>query len=169
MKSFGQVQLEAKTYYQNRSILLPEGARLSGSGVNKTYIIACGAPSSGRRGFILNNNSYLGHFTWQGLQATRGGFDSAVGTPGCLSTSCQGGCIPIDGDCAGVANATAEHIHNNGYADGEVMWPLSTSVGWFPKTLPWGPDRATGSRNITVRGQSTSGCVDWYLFSKPVE
>jgi hypothetical protein len=152
MTAYAEVQLEAKTYYQDKSILLPEGTKLVGKGINKTYIISCGAPSSGRRGFILNNNSYVGHFTWQGLQATRGGFDAAVGTPGCLSSSCQGGCIPIDGDCTGITNATAEHIHNNGYANGETVWPLSSSVGWFPKTLPWGVDGATGSRNITVRG-----------------
>lgn len=152
MKAFQEVKLEAKTYYQDRSILLPEGSKLIGQGINKTYIISCGAPSSGRRGFILNNNTYLGHFTWQGLQASRGNFDAVVGTPGCLSTSCQGGCIPEDGNCAGIANAVVEHIHNSVFARGDDMWPLSTSVGWFPKTLPWGPQMATGSRNITVRG-----------------
>jgi hypothetical protein len=67
--------------------------------------VACGVPSSGRRGFILGNHSYLGHFTWQGLQKGRGNFDAAVGTPGCLSTgdcSASVQCIPPDGDYAGV-------------------------------------------------------------------
>lgn len=56
------------------------------------------------------------------------------------------------GDCAGVANVTAEHIHVRPYDDGEDWWPLVNDVAWFPKTLPWGPDRAVGSRNITMRG-----------------
>ena len=149
------VLLEARTYYQNRSIQLPAGARLVGAGVNKTFVVACGAPSSGRRGFILGNHSYLGHFTWQGLQARRGNFDAAVGTPGCLSTkdcSASAECIPPGGDCAGVMNATAEHIHVRPHADGQAWWPLSSSAGWFPRTRPWGRQRYTGSLNITLRG-----------------
>ena len=159
MKAFQEVKLEAKTYYQDRSILLPEGSKLIGQGINKTYIVSCGAPSSGRRGFILNNNTHLGHFTWQGLQASRGNFDAAVGTPGCLSTSCQGGCIPKDGNCAGIENAVVEHIHNSVFTHGEDMWPLSTSVGWFPKTLPWGPQMATGSFYATPPSLSPRHCL----------
>eukprot|EP01047_Picozoa_sp_COSAG01_P065956 COSAG01_NODE_9010_length_2583_cov_3.615539_1_plen_584_part_00 len=147
------VRLEAKTYYQNTSIQIPEGTQVIGAGINKTIIVACGAPSSGRRGFILGNHSYLGHYTWQGLQAKRSNFDAAVGTPGCLSTDgCNGGCIPPDGDCVGVENATAEHIHVRPYARGDAWWPLSSSAGWFPHTRPWGAAGYTGSRNITVRG-----------------
>jgi len=41
-------------------------------------------------------------------------------------------------------------------ADGLAMWPLSSSAGWFPKTLPWGPQRRTGSANITLRGELSS-------------
>ena len=149
-----RVKLEARTYYHDRSIMLPPGAALIGAGVNRTFVIACGEPSAGRRGFILNNDTYLGHLTWQGLQASRGNFDAAVGSPGCLSSTCSGGCIPAGGDCAGIANATVEHIHVRPYqsADGRAMWPLSSSAGWFPKTLPWGPQRRTGSANITLRG-----------------
>lgn len=161
------VQLEARTYYQNTSIVLPEGVQLIGAGINKTVIVACGAPSSGRRGFILGNHSYLGHYTWQGLQAHRGNFDAAFGTPGCLQhdepgpMSCYGtngtpACIPPDGDCAGVMNATVEHVHVRPYSNGTDRWPLSTSAGWFPHTLPWLDPatgrRHTGSLNITVRG-----------------
>ena len=154
------VLLGAKTYYQNRSIQLPEGAQVIGAGVNKTFVVACGPPSSGstssgRRGFILGNHSYLGHFTWQGLQSKRGNFDAAVGTPGCLDPggcSASAQCIPPEGDCAGVMNATAEHIHVRPHADGKSWWPLSTSAGWFPRTRPWGKQRYTGSRNITLRG-----------------
>ena len=51
-----------------------------------------------------------------------------------------------------IQNATAEHIHIRPYRDGENEWPLSTSAGWFPHTMPWGPKRHTGSHNITVRG-----------------
>ena len=92
--------------------------------------LRCGAPSSGRRGFVLGNHSYLGHYTWQGLQARRGDFDAAVGTPGCMShTRCDPrACIPAGGDCAGVMNATAEHIHVRPYAEGDAWWPLSTSA-----------------------------------------
>ena len=62
-----------------------------GAGVNKTFVVACGSPSSGsassgRRGFILGNHSYLGHFTWQGLQKKGGNFDAAVGTPHVIIT-----------------------------------------------------------------------------------
>jgi len=157
------VRLEAKTYYQNRSIVLPEGANVIGAGINKTIIVACGAPSSGRRGFVLGNHSYLGHYTWQGLQASRGNFDAAIQTPGCLNhdepgpMACYGtngtpSCIPEGGDCAGVHNATAEHIHVRPYARGDAWWPLSSSAGWFPHTLPWGPQRHTGSHHITLRG-----------------
>ena len=158
------VRLEPKVYYQNTSIVLPEGVQLIGAGINKTIVIACGAPSSGRRGFILGNNTYLGHYTWQGLQAHRGNFDAAVGTPGCLQPHddgypkhpfvCSGGFIPPDGDGAGVQNATVEHVHVRPYVsgDGDLQWPLSTSAGWFPHTMPWGPKQHTGSHNITVRG-----------------
>ena len=150
------VQLGAKTYYHDRSIAMPEGVRLVGRGINHTIIVACGAPSSGRRGFILGNHSYLGRFTWQGLQASRGGFDAAIQTPGCASTgACDASqCIPAGaGYCAGVENATAEHIHVRPHvSDDGDWWPLSTSAGWFPHTAPWGPRRATGSRNITLRG-----------------
>ena len=89
------VQLEAKVYHTDREILLPEGAHLIGAGVNKTRIVSCGTPgasnwvSSGRRTLILNNNTYMGHFTFQGLSTSRGNFEGAVGTPGCLSTSCS--------------------------------------------------------------------------------
>ena len=153
LKPNSTVRLEAKTYYQNISIQIPEGTQVIGAGINKTIIIACGEPSSGRRGFILGNNSYLGHYTWQGLQARRGNFDAAIGTPGCLNTGgCNGGCIPPDGDCVGVQNATAEHIHVRPYANGDAWWPLSSSAAWFPHTRHWGAERYTGSRNITVRG-----------------
>ncbi len=156
------VRLKAKKYYQNTSIVIPQGAQVIGAGINKTIIISCGAPSSGRRGFILGNNSYLGHYTWQGLQAHRGNFDAAVGTPGCLQPHndgykrdpfvCTGGFIPADGDGAGVQNATVEHVHVRPYQDGDLQWPLSTSAGWFPHTMPWGPRQHTGSHNITLRG-----------------
>ena len=155
LRPYARVQLQARTYFQDRQIQLPEGAALVGMGVNQTYIVSCGPPSSGRRGLLLGNNSYMGHFTWQGLQATRGDFDSAIGTPGCLppngASECSGGCIPAGGDCRGVENATAEHIHVSVYEDGRTMWPLSTTAGWFPKTVPWGPTNLTGSRNITIR------------------
>ena len=189
LKPHTTVRLEARTYYQNASIQLPEGVRLIGAGINKTIIVACGLPNAGR-GFILGNNSYLGvstqhirqfacelytfvdrllatavawqHFTWQGLQPHRSNFDAAIGTPGCLQPHndgypkklglCTGGCIPAGGDCVGVQNATAEHIHVRPYAHGDDWWPLSTSAGWFPHTMPWGPQRHTGSQNITLRG-----------------
>ena len=146
LKPHTTVQLEAKTYYQNRSIELPQGVRLIGAGINKTIVVACGPPSSGRRGFILGNNTYLGHYTWQGLHAHRRNIDAAFGTPGCLQPHddgyskhpfvCSGGFIPERGDGAGVANATVEHVHVRPYSDGNQEWPLSTSAGWFPHTMP---------------------------------
>ena len=42
-------------------------------------------------------------------------------------------------------------------ADGKQRWPLSIDGGWFPNTLPWGPDQKTGSRDITVRGLTAWG------------
>jgi hypothetical protein len=155
------VQLAVQTYYHNMSVVLPPGASVVGAGINQTFVVACGVPSSGRRGFILGNDSYVGHLTWQGLQASRGDFDAAVGTPGCLDPEDCGPaarCIPEAGDCAGVQNATVEHIHvlpyysDDGANATTVMWPLSTSAGWFPRTRPWGPERRTGSVNITLRG-----------------
>ena len=256
MKPHTRVQLEAKVYYIDREVLLPEGAQLIGAGVNKTRIVACGEPSSGRRTLVLNNDSYAGHFSFQGKSASRGNFEGAVGTPGCLSTTCapaglagareaptvscflRGGltinkcfpdgryntwavgkssatehqglncypghgstwgtgdlttpakhftvttceaacrsnpkcdavtvgasragapaCIPPDGDYAGVQNATAEYIHVDGYVSetGKQRCPLSTDAFWAPKTLAWGADRKTGSRNITVRGLTAWG------------
>ena len=163
LKPHATVRLAAKTYYQNASIQLPEGAVVVGAGINKTFVISCGAPSNGRnparRGFILGNHSYLGGFTWQGLQASRGNFDAAVGTPGCRHPNhahpgapCQAGCIPEGGDCAGVENATVEHIHVRPFSSGDGWWPLTSSAGWFPVTKPWGDDRRTGSYNLTIRG-----------------
>ena len=116
MKPHRRVQLGPRVYYVDKEVQLPEGAELRGAGVNKTRIVSCGAPSSGRRTLVLGNNTYLGHFTFQGLQAKRGNFEGAVGTPGCLATDCAAtgrrpACIPADGNCAGVQNATAEYIH----------------------------------------------------------
>jgi hypothetical protein len=88
MKPHAQVLLGASVYYVDKEVQLPEGAELRGAGVNKTRIVSCGAPSSGRRTLVLGNNTYLGHFTFQGLQAKRGNFEGAVGTPGCLATDC---------------------------------------------------------------------------------
>ena len=75
MEAGVKVQLEAKTYYHDRPVVLPAGSELIGAGVNKTLVVSCGRPSSGRRGFLLGNHTYLGHLTWQGLQASRGNFD----------------------------------------------------------------------------------------------
>jgi hypothetical protein len=88
MKPHAQVLLGASVYYVDKEVQLPEGAELRGAGVNKTRIVSCGAPSSGRRTLVLGNNTYIGHFTFQGLQARRGNFEGAVGTPGCLATDC---------------------------------------------------------------------------------
>ena len=44
---YARVQLEARVYYTNKEILLPEGVQLIGAGVNKTRIVSCGEPSSG--------------------------------------------------------------------------------------------------------------------------
>lgn len=51
------VQLEARTYYQDRALVLPAGARVVGAGINKTIVVNCGAPSTEMRGFILGNNT----------------------------------------------------------------------------------------------------------------
>ena len=75
-------------------------------------------------------------------------------TPGCADLgSCNvSRCIPAGGDCAGANNVTIEHIHVRPYDNGSDWWPLVNDAAWFPPTTPWGPERATGSRNITVRG-----------------
>lgn len=148
------VQLEARTYYQDRAVLLPTGAIVVGAGINKTIVVNCGAPSSAMRGFILGNDTYIGGFTWQGHSPGRGEFSGAVQTPGCADTgACNvSRCIPAGGDCAGVNNVTVEHIHVRPYANGSDWWPLVNDAAWFPPTAPWGPARATGSHNITVRG-----------------
>ena len=88
-----------------------------------------------------------------GSGGSSGGSSARLPHARTISSTCSGGCIPADGDCAGISNATAEHIHVRPYqsADGSAMWPLSSSAGWFPKTLPWGPERRTGSANITLR------------------
>ena len=49
------VQLEARTYYQDRAVVLPAGATVVGAGINKTIVVNCGAPSTEMRGFILGN------------------------------------------------------------------------------------------------------------------
>lgn len=140
------VQLEARTYYQDQAVVLPPGARIVGAGINKTVIVNCGAPSTTMRGFILGNNTYIGHFTWQGNSPSRGEFSGIVQTPGCADTgACNlSRCIPAGGDCAGAANVTVEHIHNRPYDNGSAWWPLVNDAAWFPRTVPWGPERATG-------------------------
>ena len=153
------VRLEARTYYQDRAVVLPAGARLVGAGINKTVVVNCGVPTTEMRGFILGNNTYVGGFTWQGNSPSRGPFSGAVQTPGCAGTGpCDPSqCIPVGGDCAGAANVTVESIHVRPYDNGTDWWPLVNDAAWFPRTLPWGPDRATGSRNITVRGMVSFG------------
>ena len=128
------VQLEARTYYQDRVVVLPAGARVVGAGINKTVVINCGEPSTEMRGFILGNNTYIGHFTWQGHSPSRGPFSGAVQTPGCADTgACDlTRCIPAGGDCAGVANVTVEHIHVRPYDNGSSWWPLVNDVVLFP-------------------------------------
>ncbi len=102
MKPHARVQLGARVYYVDKEVQLPEGAELRGAGVNKTRIVSCGAPSSGRRTLVLGNNTYLGHFTFQGLQTKRGNFEGAVGTPGCLATDCAA-TVSSSSDTAAVA------------------------------------------------------------------
>ena len=140
------VQLEARTYYQDKALVLPAGARLVGAGINKTVVVNCGEPSTEMRGFILGNNTFIGHFTWQGHSPSRGEFSGVVQTPGCADTGdCNlSRCIPAGGDCAGAANVTVEHIHNLPYDNGSAWWPLVNDAAWFPRTVPWGPERATG-------------------------
>eukprot|EP01047_Picozoa_sp_COSAG01_P072731 COSAG01_NODE_11645_length_1889_cov_1.071508_4_plen_137_part_01 len=116
------------------------------------------------RGFILGNNTHIGNFTWQGHSPSRGAFSGAVQTPGCADTgACNlSRCIPAGSDCAGAANVTAEHIHVRPYAHGSDWWPLVNDAAWFPRTAQWGPERATGSRNITVRG-----LISWGTWVRP--
>ena len=149
-----RVELQARTYYQDRVVVLPPGAQVVGAGINKTVVVNCGAPSSEMRGFILGNDTYIGGFTWQGHSPGRGEFSGAVQTPGCADTgTCNlSRCIPAGGDCAGANNVTIEQIHNRPFDNGSHWWPLVNDLAWFPPTAPWGPERATGSRNITVRG-----------------
>ena len=148
------IQLEARTYYQDRVVILPTGARVVGAGINRTVIVNCGAPSTQMRGFILGNDTYIGNFTWQGHSPNRGPFSGVVQTPGCADTGACNltRCIPSGGDCAGAANVIVEHIHVRPFDNGSHWWPLVNDAAWFPRTAPWGPDRATGSRNITIRG-----------------
>ena len=121
-----RVVLEAQTYYQDRVVVLPSGANVVGAGINRTFVVNCGPPSSEMRGFILGNDTYIGHFTWQGHSPSRGSFSGAVQTPGCADTmACDPTrCIPTGGDCAGAANVTVEHIHVKPYANGSDWWPL---------------------------------------------
>ena len=136
-----RVQLEARTYYQDRAVVLPAGSTVVGAGINKTFVVNCGEPSSEMRGFVLGNDTYVGHFTFQGHSPSRGGFSGAVQTPG--------------GASAGVANVLVEHIHIRPFDNGSHWWPLVNDAAWFPPTARWttaSGERATGSRNITLRG-----------------
>ena len=101
-------------------MVVPAGASVVGAGINKTFIINCGPPSTVMRGFVLGNDSYVGRFTWQGHSPSRGPFSGAVQTPGCAGTGpCDPTqCIPHGGDCAGAANVVIEHIHIRPYDDG---------------------------------------------------
>jgi hypothetical protein len=50
------VRLQAKTYYQNASLVLPEGSHVIGAGINKTTIISC---KSSRNSSVFSCNYWV--------------------------------------------------------------------------------------------------------------
>jgi len=173
----GQVQrLKPGKYYHDKQIFLPKGSAIIGSGINQTYIIACGPPTASgcnmtkRRGFLMGNDTYVGNFTFRGREDKRNGCPlggAMIETPGCQGDYCgapnNGGvlCNPPSRSleqCTGVANATAEYIHLH-------AWTMN-HVGWFPPTTPWGENdyaEISGSAMITLRSLTS-----WGLFADGV-
>lgn len=163
-------RLKPGTYYHNRQIFLPEGSGIIGAGINKTYIVACGRQlASGcnmteRRGFLMGDNTYVGNFSFTGRENKRSGCPLGGGmieTPGCQGDYCGLHKNPPPGaplcnppgrnlaECTGINNATAEYIHLH-------AWTMD-HVGWFPPTVPWGPDQTSGSTMITLRHLTSWG------------
>jgi len=151
------VRLEAKTYFIDRQILLPKGTRLIGAGTGQTMIVALGRPlgrrdvcrnfNDCRRGFLLNDNTYVGHFTFHGIDVGRwadnqclyGG--APLETPGCQDSYCRahgdpdcgiGGQSGPDlctaGGCEGVRNVLVEDV--------EVAALTTQTAVWMPLNPP---------------------------------
>ena len=139
-------RLKPGTYYHNRQIFLPPGSGILGSGINRTFIVACGRQlASGcnmteRRGFLMGDDTYVGNFTFTGRENKRSGCPLGGGmieTPGCQGDYCglnknQNAplCNPPGrslAQCTGVSNVTAEHIHLHAWTQDHV--------GWFPPTV----------------------------------
>lgn len=160
------IHLKAGTYYIDRQIALPKGAKIIGAGVDKTIVKACGPPdencdyscnfcddnSGGRRGFLLNSDTYVAKMTMVGKETGRRVMGSAaLETPGCWDRGNRGnaGCkCQRDGDvcnrgktdCKGIKNAVAEDIKVEAFGWSNNVW------------MPLLPDKTDGHENITFRG-----------------
>jgi len=146
------VQLQAGTYCIDRQVFLPKGTTLRGAGVGKTFIKAIGEPLdrnskclgvlSCRRGFILNDNTFIGGFTYTGRDKGRWGDNellyggAPIETPGCTDSYCNTtgllsptATLCTANDCAGIDNATAEDIYVTPFSVQIVVMAQETPEG----------------------------------------
>eukprot|EP01079_Euglenida_sp_SAG-EU17-18_P009118 gene9118-8219_t len=88
-----------------KKVLQPPQVVGAGAGVNPTFIVSCGAPSSARIGFVLGNNAHLGGVTW--------GMD--IGLLHRLPRTCAGDpgfCLTGAGSINGTLTATTCSAHS---------------------------------------------------------
>lgn len=149
------IWLEARTYMIDKQILLPKGTRLIGAGIGKTIIKAhgpglgredhCRNKNECRRGFILNDNTYVSGFTFVGRDHGRWGDNDCLfggaplETPGCQDSYCRehgdsecgvpgarGPDFCTAGGCEGVSHVVVEDIAVEQWTTQTVVWvPLN--------------------------------------------
>ena len=111
--------LDARNYSIDRQYQLPHGTHLRGQGPGRTFINAVGNSSkygctvyvTRRIGLLAGNNTYIGGFTFRGIETQRW-----VDGPRGL---CGGGAI----ETPGCADANCAQQYNTGNADGAVCIP----------------------------------------------
>ena len=158
--------LNASTYLIDRQYQLPRGTEIRGAGsesgggprtvvkaVGQPFNKNCGANAINRKGFLLNDDTYIGGLHFVGMETGR--YDCLTGpveTPGCANTQTRFTQPPTDKECGGdvgvghgVRNATLEDFSVEAFTTQNAFFMAPTKMG------------ARVSSDITVRGVHCNG------------
>jgi hypothetical protein len=155
-------ELEAKVYHIDRQYQLPQGTQLRGQGPDRTRIYAVGKASvygctehvANRIGLVAGNDTYLGGFTFRGIETQRwvdgpdglcGG--GAIETPGCADANCAERYSTGNQDGSAVSNVLIEDVEI-----AIVEGKPNVQVNFYMARTRHGV-----SNNITVRGLRSQG------------
>jgi hypothetical protein len=145
-RSGGKVVLDAKTYYIDRQYTLPPGSSLSGAGQGKTVIQAvrwlgadgssiCGTNAKHRIGIVVGDNTYIGKFTYTGVDTSRPSDNgelcagNAIEFPGCNQPYCDSHAYTGNGDGHGASHVVVEDIEFTAYTVQNMVFMAQTDAG----------------------------------------